>query len=482
MLDQQGSAAAFLLRQSGVNAKAVGLWGSGLLTVDQYDYGHTKPSGTWLRKAKNQIATFNPDVVGVYLNHNYWPPFPHDAAGHTIEDLWSPSGQEMIAQQARALINILRARGAAVFFISPVPAGTISDPDPDAWSAIWHGYLPVLHAMHVGVADSAGPLEDAAGLRVDTRAACDGSQQRVRPPNDLHLTRFGAGRAGTTLAGFFAQLVHAPLRDDAAPGDSTAALVPTRDSRGYWLVGCDGSVYHFGNARPLRGASAAIAGQGGVVAAVRTPSEAGLWLITADGTIASVGDAVLLRFDRQSTGALTSAVATPDGRGILATTDAGVVLAAGDAHTIGDNTGAHAGANIVGIGATRTGRGYWLVNRDGNVSAFGDAPLLGSVDSHALTSPITGIATTNDGRGYWLVNRDGSVFTFGDARFEGTATWHPQPYPYNVLNAPPGPAVGIVATPAPAGGYWIFGTTGRVVARGGAHGYGGDNNLAMLTQ
>src|SRR5262245_59879871 len=45
VMDQQGSAAAFLLRQHGVNARAVGLWGSGLLTQDQYDYGVTKLSG-----------------------------------------------------------------------------------------------------------------------------------------------------------------------------------------------------------------------------------------------------------------------------------------------------------------------------------------------------------------------------------------------------------------------------------------------------
>ena len=37
VLDQQGSAAAFLLRQHGVDARAVGIWGSGLLSIDQYD-------------------------------------------------------------------------------------------------------------------------------------------------------------------------------------------------------------------------------------------------------------------------------------------------------------------------------------------------------------------------------------------------------------------------------------------------------------
>ena len=38
----------------------------------------------------------------------------------------------------------------------------------------------------------------------------------------------------------------------------------------------------------------------------------------------------------------------------------------------------------------------------------------------------------------------------------------------------------IVAADAPEPGYWIFGTTGRVTARGAVHGYGGDNNLVPL--
>ena len=102
------------------------------------------------------------------MNHNYWPPFPRDAAGRPITDLSSPSGQRMIGQQARALVTILRARGAKVFFISPVPAGAGTDPDPGDWNPIWHGYLTVLHAMHVAIAETAGPLEnDARAARGD---------------------------------------------------------------------------------------------------------------------------------------------------------------------------------------------------------------------------------------------------------------------------------------------------------------------------
>ena len=155
-----------------------------------------------LARAKQEIARFDPDVVGVYLNHNYWPPFPRDELGQPITDLWSPAGQRMIARQVRALITILRARGARVFFVTPIPAGITRDPDPDAWNPIWHGYLPVLHALHVPIADTATPLEGVDGLRVETKPACDGTQERVRPPDDLHLTRLGAGRVFGTSKQF----------------------------------------------------------------------------------------------------------------------------------------------------------------------------------------------------------------------------------------------------------------------------------------
>src|SRR5712691_5990917 len=36
VMDQQGSAAAFALRQNGINAKSLGAWGTSLLTRNQY--------------------------------------------------------------------------------------------------------------------------------------------------------------------------------------------------------------------------------------------------------------------------------------------------------------------------------------------------------------------------------------------------------------------------------------------------------------
>ena len=111
IMDQQGSPAAFELRQAGIEAKAIGRWGTGLLTPDQYDHGKPNLSGGWLAIAGHQIATFDPDVVAVYMNHNFWMPHPTDANGHVIDDLWSVAGQQMIRAQANALITILQARG-----------------------------------------------------------------------------------------------------------------------------------------------------------------------------------------------------------------------------------------------------------------------------------------------------------------------------------------------------------------------------------
>lgn len=482
ILDQEGSAATFLLRQSGVDARAIGVWGSGVIGIDQYDFGRTKLSGYWLRRARSEIARFDPDVVGVYMNHSYWPPYPRDAAGNPITDLWSQSGQTMIGRQAGALIAILRARHAKVFFISPVPGATSGSADPAATNPIWHGYLPVLHALHVVIADTSRPIETANGLRAETEASCTGAQQRVRPPGDVHLTRFGAGLAGTALAGLVANLVHATLRGNAAPGDALAALVPTRDERGYWLVGCDGSVYHFGDAGPMGGERPVMSHHGGVAAAVASASGAGLWLVAADGTIANAGDAPPLELTTLPREPIVGATSTSDGRGLLAVSASGTVLAAGTVRAARSETGAHPGAQIAGIAGTPDAHGYWLLDRRGGVVASGDAHVFGAVTAWHPDVRIVGIADTSTGRGYWLVASDGTVFPFGDARFRGTAVWRRPPGRSGADVAPPGPARGIVATRATEQGYWVFGTTGRVVGLGAAREYGGDNNLALDTQ
>src|SRR5450631_1752714 len=60
LMDQQGSAAAFLLRQNGINAKSLGEWGTSLLTRDEYDNGRTIPTGGWLLLAAQQVKSFDP--------------------------------------------------------------------------------------------------------------------------------------------------------------------------------------------------------------------------------------------------------------------------------------------------------------------------------------------------------------------------------------------------------------------------------------
>jgi hypothetical protein len=242
-------------------------------------------------------------------------------------------------------------------------------------------------------------------------------------------------------------------------------------------------VYDFGGAPGKPGGPAAVAGHGGVVAAVPTSGGDGLWLVTADGTIAPVGDAPDLSFDRRPTAPVTGAAGLRDAIGLWATTASGEVLPAGAAAGYGD-VSARTGERVVGIAGARNDRGYLLATADGHVFAFGSARgrLPGVAASREGHPGVVGIATVAKGDGYWLADADGRVFAFGDAPYRGSARWHPPPGPYGAVAPAPGPAAGIVARPGARGGYWVFGTTGRVVARGAAPDYGGDSNLALFTQ
>ena len=181
-----------LLRKSGVQAKAVGLWGSGLLTSDHY-LRPDETSRTWLQKASTS-SPLRSALVGVYLNQTTGRRTRTTRPAHRIEDLWSTEGQAMIRTRPSAFISILRSR-SRVFLHRSHSDRDISNPDPTAWSASGTDTCPC-SAREVPVANTA-----SAGRKCERSARRDPSvvprpSNNVRPQGDIHLTRFGAGPRG----------------------------------------------------------------------------------------------------------------------------------------------------------------------------------------------------------------------------------------------------------------------------------------------
>lgn len=476
IMDQQGKAAALLLRQAGIETEVHGAWGTGLLTREQYDYGRTiteppspalktRSNFNWLVEGPRLVERMRPDLVVVYLDHNYWPPVPRDRDGNEIRDLRSPAGQEMIATQARVFIELLRERGADVVFVEPVPG---YQADSVADNPIWAAYVPVLADMDVDVIDIRSTLAGSDGRRVEMKSDCAGDAAAIRPTNDIHLTRLGAGRAATALALGIAARFGRDLSGDPAPGDRTVALVPTADGLGYWLVGCDGGVYRFGNAPRVPGDHPAA---GDPVIGAALAGARGLWLVTRSGQILRRGTAPVLAFGTAPRGALVDAAGTANG--ILAVNAAGDVVAAGAA--ISRPSLSH-GKPAVAIAAHPTGRGYWIVTADGRVHAFGGRSH-GDAANFVL-NPIAGIAANSTGNGYWIARADGTIEAFGDAqRFEPVVKEDPSAGGEAAVT-PDAPAVAIARG---AGGIWIVDDNGAVHARGAAPALGGTGNLALFT-
>ena len=78
-----------------------------------------------------------------------------------------------------------------------------------------------------------------------------------------------------------------------APGNQRSPVtsaVRTPDGAGYWILLADGTVYSYGDARYLGGAT----GQGGIDPAstiFATADGAGYWVATAHGAVITYGDA-----------------------------------------------------------------------------------------------------------------------------------------------------------------------------------------------
>ncbi|HLH28293.1 MAG TPA: alkaline phosphatase family protein, partial [Acidimicrobiales bacterium] len=147
-------------------------------------------------------------------------------------------------------------------------------------------------------------------------------------------------------AGFYGPTALVPL---AAP---IVGMAATPDGRGYWLVGADGGIFAFGDARFL-GSANGMHLDAPIVAIASTPDGGGYWLSAADGG----------------------------------------VFAFGDARFVGSAHGARLSAPIVGMAAGPDGEGYALAAADGGVFAFGDEPYDGSAAPLRPRAKVVGIAS-----------------------------------------------------------------------------------------
>lgn len=181
------------------------------------------------------------------------------------------------------------------------------------------------------------------------------------------------------------------------------AGLANRPGGGFWTVDQRGLVTAVAPARSfgdLTGTRPAAA----IVAIEATPSGEGYWLLGADGGVFTFGDA---RFAGTGPTLSVAMSATPLGEGYWITDTAGHVQAFGDAVLIGDLGETVPAAPVVAMAATPSGGGYWLVAADGAVFTFGDAPF------HGAGAPVPVVAMVPVLGGYALVSGDGTVTSFG---------------------------------------------------------------------
>ena len=516
---QMGHHASVALHEAGVDGRVAAAWGLGLFTREQYDMGALRPdppAGTLLRMASDAVAEFDPDVVAVYSNHNYWPPHPRDAAGDELG--WTSPGFPAMARTLLTdLVTRLRAGGATVYLIAPIP---LFPPDglPED-NAIWAAYLTAHEELGVEVLTPGDFMARPDGERVDELPDCTGRPQRVRPEADVHATYFGAGLMGGRAARTVIEHLPRPPSSRPAtwptgPAEAPVALVPA--GAGYRLVTCDGATFHFG--RHATAAGSAADGQGRpagdpVVAATSSgapPGQAALLLTRAgvvlrlDGATddpapsapapaatapAAVSARVALRPDQRPVA--IAAVPGDDGDDAadaggggfwVATSDGRVDAIAGAPH-FGDADPLPAGEEVVALTAAPDGEGYLLLTTTGRVLAFGGASHHGDLAAPA-SAPVA-LAAHPDGGGYWVLERRGTVHAFGSARDQGSAAavdmWHQTfdrhtaglpPLPLPAADAPPVEAVALLPT-ATGRGYWLALATGAVCHFGDAPTLGG---------
>ncbi len=202
-------------------------------------------------------------------------------------------------------------------------------------------------------------------------------------------------------------------------------MTVTADRGGYWMVARDGGLFAFGDATfhgsiPGLGIGPAGSGtphalSGPIVTMVASPTGRGYLLVGADGGVFAFGDARFYGSCPQIHGCSGSVVAVVPDTGELGywiVTSTGHVYAFGNARYLGAPT--LVSAPVTGAVPSATGRGYAMVDARGDVYAYGDIRTLG-IAPGAVSASVESIVPTSSGNGYWLVSAVGAVYPYGDA-------------------------------------------------------------------
>jgi hypothetical protein len=220
--------------------------------------------------------------------------------------------------------------------------------------------------------------------------------------------------------------------DNPGPGGTTDTTAPTGTNppvtvktptgkSGYWMLGQDGKVYAFGDAKNL--GNPTLPANVSATDLEVSPSGNGYWIVDSAGNVSGYGDATALGGITGGTLApgetVTSLSATPSGKGYWIFTSKGRAVRFGDATFFGDVSKVTLAAPVLNSIPTPSGQGYYMVAGDGGIFSFGDAVFHGSMGNTKLNKPVQSLVPDPDGTGYWLVASDGGIFAF-KADFKGS--------------------------------------------------------------
>jgi hypothetical protein len=219
-------------------------------------------------------------------------------------------------------------------------------------------------------------------------------------------------------------------------------MAATPDHGGYWLVASDGGVFSFGDANyygSIPGLGIAPVDSpnphrliGPITGIVPSADGNGYYLVGADGGVFTFGDA---KFEGSCysiggcSSGVTAMVTDASGNGYWLVTNMGAVYAFGDAHNYGGLTvqefdgASSVFGQVLSAARTPSGNGYWLLLSNGEIYTFGDANYYGSpFGTVPFSDPASSMFATADGAGYWVTTFQGTVYDYGDAANDGGLT------------------------------------------------------------